>query len=160
MSHDAHGADHGHEGKNEGKKMNPWIILIVVIVIYFAIQAIMPERSSEQSHEGKSPNQSSNTGTTSLVIEAKKPDTFSITDSFSEVKVMPNDYYIAFVCDQPYEIQKGNGEIVKAEAGKCANIGVKSATESTENSVLKFRTSNGTKTTMTIIYSPMKLSNN
>lgn len=157
MSHEPTTHAHHDEETHDEKKKNglhPLIVLVAVIIIFLLIWKLIPEDNSPKNVSNPQRSEVLQTQDTYPMID---PQTFNITDSFSEKKVIRDNYFVSFVCDQPYQIRKANGALVDCEANKCASIGVKAAEESTENSILEFRTTNKSTTTMTLIFTPMKV---
>lgn len=156
--------DHGEA--THKRSYRPLIFLAVVIIVGVTVYNLLPDKKTSPKKNNTEEKSQTTSSTPEQVQEsgyttypAIEPQIFEINGEFSEKKVMPDGYYISFVCDQPYEIKKANGALVQSEANKCANIGLKKAEESTENSILEFHTLNSSTTTMTIIFTPMKIKN-
>ncbi len=131
------------------------LLMVVIVILIIILQSIPGKKTTRRDTLKKQ--------LTTVVQQTFDtyppidPQTFEINGSFSEKKIIRDGYYVSFVCNQPYQIRKSNDKLVESEANKSANIGLYKAEESIENSLLEFRTLNDATTTMTLIFTPMKI---
>lgn len=155
-----------HSGSTLKKVRNGAGIALLALVVTFGLVWIFSPEIKELKERSKTAQKNQqdvnggNTSSSSYTLPPLAPMVFEISGDESEVKDMPIGYNIAFVCNSPYSVIDGDGVPHDAEAGKDANIGKISVTESTRNTQLKFKTRDGSKTKMKIIFTPFLLQTN
>ena len=134
-------------------------LIFVCVVINFLASSFKREykNTNESSIEKDNPNSDKNSGIPSFYTLPAIPSLkFTITGKDTLINV-PIGYSIAFVCDQDYHVEDGDGNSYYGKANKDVDIGVVSSIETTAKLHLKIRTLGPKSTTMQIDFTPMQI---
>lgn len=122
-------------------------IIIVLAIILKIFSPEIKEYKKENKGENNKKTQNEKGRSNCSSVPTHEPNVFTIDGTWSELKQTPVGFDLSFGCSENYEIMNSDGQLFKGKAYHNVDIGWLQA-----NLFLRFRTSSGKSTSMTINY--------